>query len=56
MSWSGPSSSLIRGPEEKKLFSDCQNEYKIILLAHGMSPWGDFGKSSVESHVSHFVK
>jgi len=27
-SWSGSSSSLIRGPEEKKLFSDRQNEYK----------------------------
>ncbi len=28
LSWSGPYSSLIRGPEEKKLFSDHQSMYK----------------------------
>jgi len=27
-SWSGPSSSLVRGPEEKKLFSDYLSTYK----------------------------
>jgi excinuclease ABC subunit C len=39
-SWSGSSSSLIRGPEEKKLFSDRYDEYKnniknIKLLFRG---------------------